>query len=304
MIYLKLLLTSFLWAGCFITGRIVAKDVPPFSVVFLRFFITFICMAFLMRHYEKGFPKIPKGYLLPVLVIGFAGIFLYNTLFIVGLKWVEASRASLIIAMNPVFIAILAWIFLKENISPVKGFGICMSVTGAAIVISKGHFNGLIQSGAGWGEGVLLVAVMLWGVYSLVGRIVLKVLSPIASVTYASIVGLVFLFFPACYEGMLTQMFAYSFLDWISIAYLGVFGTVVAFVWYYDGIQLLGPAKASLFINFVPIFAILQAYFMLNEPLTVSLFVGACFVITGVYITNAAGQFRFNQKRVLDRDRI
>jgi len=81
-------------------------------------------------------------------------------------------------------------------------------------------------------------------------------------------------------------MISHSFLDWLCISYLGVFGTVIGFVWYYQGVERIGPTKAGLFINFVPISAILCAFFILKEPITLSLAIGAVLVISGVYLTN------------------
>ena len=80
-----------------------------------------------------------------------------------------------------------------------------------------------------------------------------------------------------------------SFKGWVSIAYLGVMGTVVGFVWYYEGLRQLGPTRAGLFINFVPIFAIILAYLLLGEPITRSLVIGAGLVCCGVYLTNRRG---------------
>ena len=59
-------------------------------------------------------------------------------------------------------------------------------------------------------------------------------------------------------------------------------------MWYYEGLVRIGPTKASLFINFVPVSAILLAFFILGEPLTVSLGVGTILVSFGVYLTNVA----------------
>jgi drug/metabolite transporter (DMT)-like permease len=75
-------------------------------------------------------------------------------------------------------------------------------------------------------------------------------------------------------------------LDWSCISYLGIFATVIGFVWYYQGVQRLGPTKTGLFINFVPVFAILCAFIILQEPITRSLVVGTVLVISGVYLTN------------------
>jgi drug/metabolite transporter (DMT)-like permease len=72
----------------------------------------------------------------------------------------------------------------------------------------------------------------------------------------------------------------------LGIFYLGIFGTVVGFVWYYEGIKKIGPTKASLFINFVPVSAVILAFLILDEPITLSLFIGTILVCAGVYLTN------------------
>jgi drug/metabolite transporter (DMT)-like permease len=75
-------------------------------------------------------------------------------------------------------------------------------------------------------------------------------------------------------------------MNWLGISYLGFFGTVLGFVWYYEGIERIGPIKAALFINFVPISAVLLAFLMLAEQITLSLLIGAILVTAGVYLTN------------------
>ena len=79
---------------------------------------------------------------------------------------------------------------------------------------------------------------------------------------------------------------AYSWGAWCNLAYLGWFGTVLGFVWYYEGIRKIGPSRASLFINFVPISAICLAHFILGEPLSWSLVIGGVLVIAGVSLNN------------------
>jgi drug/metabolite transporter (DMT)-like permease len=110
-------------------------------------------------------------------------------------------------------------------------------------------------------------------------------LSPLSSVTYSSITGTILLFAPALREGLADCIY-YSISDWWNIFYLGFFGTVLGIVWFYEGINQIGPTKAGLFINFVPISAILLAFFILGEPLTLSLLIGTILVTCGVYLTN------------------
>jgi drug/metabolite transporter (DMT)-like permease len=111
-------------------------------------------------------------------------------------------------------------------------------------------------------------------------------LSPLVSVSYSAVVGAIALAVPAYFEGLFQNIGNIALLDWVSILYLSIFGTVIGFVWYYEGVQRIGPTKAGLFINLVPIFAILLSFLILKEAITISLLIGAVLVISGVYITN------------------
>jgi drug/metabolite transporter (DMT)-like permease len=117
-------------------------------------------------------------------------------------------------------------------------------------------------------------------------------LSPIASVCYSSVIGAILLLVPALLSGIINDIRLYSAVDWLSLFYLGFFGTVLGFFWYYEGINRIGPMKASVFINFVPISAIVLSFFILGETITPSLFVGTVLVISGVYSTNASEVFK------------
>jgi len=285
-IYLKLLLTAIFWGGAFVAGRLVAQNVGPYSIAFLRFTIASILLLLLTWIIEGMFPKLKKSQVMPIILLGIVGIFIYNVLFFKGLKIIEAGRAALIIATCPIFITIFSAVFLKETISLVNGLGIIISVCGAVIVISKGNISRIFETGLGLGELYFFGCVLSWVTYSLIGKAVMKDLSPLVSVSYSCSVGAIALLVPAFFEGLARNIFSQSAFDWLCISYLGVFGTVIGFVWYYQGVEGIGPTKAGLFINFVPISAILCAFFILKEPITFSLATGAVLVISGVYLTN------------------
>ncbi len=289
MIYLKLTLTAFFWGGTFVAGRMLSGHVPPCSAAFLRFALASLLLLILTRMLEGKLPLLKKKQILPVILLGLTGVFAYNILFFKGLELISAGRASLIIALNPIFITLFSALFFREKLGFVRIFGILMSVCGALVVISKGNFGAIIGSGIGWGEIFIFGCVASWVTFSLIGRSVLSGLSPLVSICYSSLIGAVALFFPAYAEGVLYHMGNYALSDWMSIAYLGIFGTVIGFIWYYQGIRNIGPVKAGLFINFVPISAILLAFLILREPLTFSLLTGAILVVSGVYLTNTGG---------------
>jgi drug/metabolite transporter (DMT)-like permease len=287
IIYIKLLVTAFFWGGTFIAGRVVARDVGPFSAAFLRFALASIFLLFLTYRVEKRFPPVRKGQLIPLILLGMTGVFSYNVFFFKGLKIIHAGRASVIIACNPVFIALFASYLFKEKLTLTKFAGIVISVIGAIVVISRGNPIEIFKGNAGLGEVFIFCCVMSWVAYSLIGKAVMKDLSPLVSVSYSSLVGAVGLFIPAYLEGILQHVSQYTKIEWFGIFYLGFFGTVLGFVWYYEGIRAIGATKASQFINFVPISAVVLAFFLLAEPITSSLVIGTLMVCAGVYLTNS-----------------
>lgn len=285
-VYLKLLCTAFFWGGTFIAGRVVTQYSTPFPAAFLRFAIAAIFLILLTWKMEGCFPRVHKRQLLPLLLLGMTGVFAYNFFFFTGLQLIEAGRASVIVANNPIFIALLSAYFFHEKLTPLKILSILLSVTGAIVVITRGHPLDIFQGGIGTGELLIFGCVASWVAYSLIGKVVMKELSPLIAVTYSVLVGASLLFIPAYMQGLTSQISTYPAAAWTGLFFLGFFGTVLGFLWFYQGIQRIGPTKAGLFINFVPISAIILSFLVLGEPITLSLLVGLILVSTGVYLTN------------------
>ena len=287
IIYVKLFVTAIFWGGTFIAGRVVARGVGPFSAAFLRFAVASIFLLLITYRVENRLPPVRKSQVIPLILLGMTGVFSYNVFFFKGLKIIHAGRASVIIASNPVFIALFASYFFKEKLTLIKFAGIIISVTGAIVVISRGSPLEIMKGNIGLGEVFISFCVMSWVAYSLIGKAVMKDLSPLLSVSYSSVVGAVCLFTPAYLEGMVQHFSNYTKIEWLGIIYLGFFGTVLGFVWYYEGIKAIGATKASQFINFVPVSAVVLAFFLLAEPVTSSLVIGTLMVCAGVYLTNS-----------------
>ena len=283
--YLKLFFTAVFWGGTFIAGRIVAATVSPFSAAFLRFAIAGACLLAIMLSREKRLPALKPRQATGVVLLGLTGIFAYNSFFFAGLATIHASRASLIIACNPVLITVLSALIFGERLGPLRLAGTLMSVTGAVVVVTRGELSQIWDGGIGAGELMIFGCVASWVAYSLIGKVLLEGLSPLTTVAYAALCGMLMLLPAAWINGLARDLAACRLQDWLSLVYLGVLGTVVGFVLYYQGIMRLGAGPASLFINFVPVSAIIMAYLILDEPVTPSLVVGAALVGTGVYLT-------------------
>ncbi len=286
LVYLKLTLTAVFWGGTFVAGRIVAREVDPFSAAFLRFFTASLCLVLITRRMEGRLALPDRKTWGPLILLGLTGVFSYNVFFFLGLERIEAGRASLIIANNPVFIALFSALLFRERLRPLAVLGILLSLSGAAVVITRGNLLSALDGGVGWGELFIFCCVLSWVAYSLIGKTVLTTLSPLVTVTWASLCGMACLAVPAFAEGLLLEALHYPLESWTGILYLGVFGTVAGFVWYYRGIRDIGPARASQFINLVPVSAVFLAALLLDEPLTLSLLAGGVLVISGITLTN------------------
>lgn len=258
----------------------------PFAAAFLRFSMASTVLLAVL-HLRHGYlPGIPTAQRVPILLLGLTGVLAYNALFFWGLQLIPSGRAAVIVANNPVMIAIGAALVFNHRLSWIKSAGVLVSVTGAAIAISHGNPLTLFSGGIGRGDLLILGCVFSWVCFSLIGKSVLTSVPPLATVTYAAVAGTAMLALPAVMEGLAGHIGSYCIVDWGNLVYLGVFGTALGFVWHYEGIEKIGPTRAGLFINFVPISAIALAYYILGEPLTWSLAAGIVLVIGGVYLTN------------------
>jgi drug/metabolite transporter (DMT)-like permease len=286
LLYVKLVLTAIIWGGTFVAGRSIANQIDPFSAAFLRFAVaSFFLLLFVWRSYGK-IPKLSPKEALLVILLGLTGVFAYNVLFFSGLRTVGAGRASLIIASNPAFIALFSGLFFHERLNLLKILGICLSMGGAVVVICHGSPLSELDAKMGWGEVCIFGCVLSWVLYSLIGKAAMKNLTPLIAVTYSCVVGAVCLLLPAYNHGLTTDLRHYPAMIWMGVFYLGFFGSALGFYWYYEGIKAIGPSRAGVFINIVPVSAVFLAYLLLNESINESLLMGAILVTAGVYLTN------------------
>ena len=230
-------------------------------------------------------PRLNHRQALLVICLGFSGVLTYNLFFFLGLRDIAASRAGLIIALNPVAITIGSRIFLREKLSLLKVVGIAISLTGAGLIITKGNLSNLITDGIGRGELFILGCVVSWVIYSLLGKLAMQNLSALTTTTYGIWIGTLSLF-PIAIWSQRNHLPDLNLLTGFNLLYLGIFGTVIAFNWYYEGIKTLGAAKAAIFINLVPVFAVIFGFVFLRESFTPILLIGGSLVILGVSLVN------------------
>jgi drug/metabolite transporter (DMT)-like permease len=136
----------------------------------------------------------------------------------------------------------------------------------------------------GKGEVLILLSGLSWAIYSVVGRDLLKSYQPLLVTAYASVVG-VTLMMPSFFHSPSITLDIFTDLQSVVlISFLGVFGSALAFLWYYQAVALLGVVETAVYINFVPVFGVFSAFIFLGESISSSVLVGGAIVLAGVIL--------------------
>ncbi len=282
---LLMILTALVWAGLFPTGKVALRSIPPFPFAAIRLSIG-ATLLFLYLRRKNDAQEMPVNWT-PRLVgsflfLGFTGYLLSVGGSYQGLRLTTATNAALLNAASPIAIALLAAIFLRESMSAKMLLGIGISIVGVGVIVARGSWQVITASAYNPGDLIIVATLFAWGIYTTYGRHLMQVVSPLAATTYAYIAGATYLLI-ACWltewEGW--QVAATRWDSWLAVAYQSTLGTFAHF-WYYQAVEILGPSRAGVFINLVPVMAIGIAYVFLDEALTLPHLVGGLIVLVGV----------------------
>ena len=287
-IHLQLLGMAILWGASWPWGRVVAQAMPTFVASSMRFFIAIIPLVIWLyavnrfRYAKKLRPNQWLGLFLTALL----GVFGYSTFFIWGLKYVPAGQATVIVATNPVFTTIFAiWLF-KEKWNKWVANGMVIAVAGSLLAMTKGEPTQMLTN-FGFGQLLLLGALVCWVAYTLLARKVLVGIDSLTATTISSIFGFLLLFIGALIAENWQDWAIVFTLDqstWFSLIGLALGATVLAYAWYFDGVKYLGAGNAAAYIILVPILGILFSTIWLNEQVDSSLLIGGTLAVSGLGI--------------------
>lgn len=286
--FARLVAVPAIWGGTFVAGKIVVGSLTPLMGSFSRYVVA--CVALLVAAFvlEGGLPRLSVRQWAATGLLGLLGVFAYNLFFMGALARLPASRAALIIALNPAITIAISAVALGERLSARRWAGVAVALLGVAIVVSKGRLANLSGGGVGLGELLMFGAVTSWALYTILGRKVLGGLSPLAATNYAALWGTLMLGAVAAPDfGTLHP----STFDWrmiTSLLYLGVLGTALAFVWYYVSVKKVGASTTSIFNNLVPVFGVAISVALLGESLLPSMLIGGAVTIAGVLMVSRA----------------
>ena len=280
------LIVALIWGGTWIAGRILAHEISPIAAGGWRFLLGTLTLGVLVWRTERRIPPLDAKNAWRVFVMGAVGIFAYSLCFFFGLQHIQAGRGALVVALNPVAVALAAALFLGERLTPKKSLGVAIAMLGCLIVVGRGDPFALLRGEVGLGELLIIGCVIGWTIYTLIGRRAGGTLSPLVMTFYASVAGGALLIATGIITGPLRQWPQLSWQGWLSLLYLGVLGSGFSYVWYAHGVVRLGATRAAAFINFVPISALVFGVLLLGEHVGLAVLAGGVLVLGGVWLTN------------------
>lgn len=286
-VYIQLCIVAILWGGTFVAGRFIQSDMPSLLSATLRFSLGSIAFIVLLGLPNIGWKRITIKQFWPILLLGFAGVFLYHLFFFYGLQLIPASRAALIVSLNPAMIAFLSFLIWRERITIKKSYGIALSIIGAMIVLLS-RTNMQDRSSSIIGDLAIFGCVVTWGIYTVAGKNTIKSIGALHTVAYSIFIGTILLLISSIISPTVTwnHFELLTQTDIVSLLYLGILGSALAYVWYYQGIDQIGAANAGTFIALNPLTAVIAGYLLLNETISPSIILGGIFIITGIILTN------------------
>lgn len=280
----ELTLAVVFWGVSFIATKVALEEVKPVTIVWLRFAIGVgvLGVAVLVRGQRKGMLRTDIGYFA---LLGFLGITFHQWLQSTGLQTAQATTTAWIVATTPIFMAVLGWLLLKEKLSSSQILGISLAASGVVLVVSNGNFDALFAGRFGTpGDLLVLISAPNWAIFSTLSRRGLQRYAATQMIFYVMLLGLLFttvLFLIGLGFQDITNL---TTRGWLAVVFLGVFCSGLAYIFWYDGLEVLPVDQVGAFVYLEPFVTIVFAALFLAEPLLISSALGGIAILIGVWL--------------------
>lgn len=288
--YVLLAIAPLFWAGNVIVGRAVRGEIPPISLNWWRWAVAALLVTLIAhRGLWRQRHLVLRSWKL-LLLLAAVGLTAFHSAVYIGLTQTTAINAALMIALGPVFIVPLAWILLHERVTALQGLGVLVSLLGAVVVILRGNLAVLTGLEFNRGDLWLLFASLCWGVYSVylkrrpaeMNELVLLAAVMLMSTALTTPLYL--------WEYLSVGGFAATPVSLAAIAYISVFASVLAYIFWNRGVHMVGPNKAGLFLHLIPVYVALLAALLLGERVRAYHLLGLAFIVVGIVLITRFGR--------------
>jgi len=285
--YLLLVLATLFWSGNFIVGKFATLfQIPPLTLnVFRWISVWFILIPFTYKEIYNNLPSIKKNWF----VISFMGVITistFNSVVYFALNYTQVINAVLVLAAIPAATIVLSSLMNIEKTNIFQILGLLLSIIGIGSIISNGDVQRIISLNFNNGDLWMLVCVFTWALYSTLLKKNKFKFSQFSLIQLMVSVGILFLIPQFFYEKSIGLELTYNKAFFLILFYVVVFPAIAAYYCWQKGIEIIGPNRASMFIQLMPLFSAVMAVIIFEEKFELYHFVGATFIVIGIYLSN------------------
>ena len=279
------------WSGNFIIGKFATLfEIPPLTLNVFRWMSVWLILApFTYKEIFNNVDYIKKN----ILVIGFMGIITistFNSVVYFALNYTQVINAVLVLAAIPVLTIILSSLMKIEKTNLFQIFGLILSVVGIGAIISNGELQRIVSLNFNKGDLWMLVCVLSWALYStLLKKYQLKI-SQFSLIQLMVSIGILFLIPQYLYEQTIGLSVNFNKAFFLILFYVVVFPAIAAYYCWQKGVEIIGPNRATMFIQLMPLFSAVMAIIIFNEKFQLYHLTGAVFIVSGIYLSNKKNQ--------------
>ena len=285
--YTLLVLASLCWSGNFIVGKFATLfEIPPLTLNTFRWIsVWLILIPFTFKEIYKNLAYIKKN-LLAIAFMGVITISTFNSVVYFALNYTQVINAVLVLAIIPAVTIVLSALMKVEKSNIFQIFGLILSIIGVGSIISNGDVQRIVSLSFNNGDLWMLVCVLSWALYSTLLKKNKFKLSQFSLIQIMVSVGIIFLIPQYFYEQSIGLELNFNKAFFFILFYVVVFPAIVAYYCWQKGIEIIGPNRATMFIQLMPLFSAVMAIIIFKEKFELYHFVGATFIVSGIYLSN------------------
>lgn len=289
--YLLLLLPPLFWAGNVVLARAIVDLIPPVAMSFWRWAFALLLLApFTWNQLRRDWALAVKGWKVLALA-AFVGVACFNIMLYAAVHTTTALNCALMQAAMPAAIILVSFLLERERILRRQALGTILCMTGASYIVLQGRIDTLLTLRFAEGDLIMLVAIFFYALYSVLVR-KRPAIHPLSFLTLIIAIGVVYLLPMYLAELRVTGPLAINREVVMSIGYVAVFPSILAYLCWNHGIERLGANRAGLYINLIPLFASLMAVALLGERFQSYQLLGMLLIFCGIALFNLRQPFR------------
>ena len=281
--YVLLIFTTLSWGGNAIAGRIAVGEISPLLLTTMRWIGVAILIALFARRAVAEAWPVMRSRLGFMAALGALGFTAFNALFYLAAQSTVAINIGIIQGAIPVFVMIGAYIVFRTPVTVVQVAGVAVTMVGVALVASHGDLSKLATLAFADGDLLMILACALYAGYTVALRR-RPAVSGLAMFSVLAIAALVSSLPLPVIEAVSGTLIWPSAVGWAVLAYVVVFPSFVAQICFLRAVDLIGPARAGLFVNLVPVFAAGLGVVLLGEQFQFHHALALCFVLGGIWL--------------------